>query len=402
MASKKFDVFLFVPNVPLEATANGVCTYARNLRHIFESDNEFEVKLVAKDVLNDADGEIGYCYYLKNTSILRKIILRAFGRDFYEKLVAWKFSRSVVKYANIGVVEMEEAFGHSMIIQKYVSMPVVVRLHGPWFLSGAGQGVEKNREYFERVEQEGKAIFSAAAVSSPSGFVLDAVENFYGKKIKKKIILPNPFPEISSKDRWIPSDKFRSIIFIGRLDLVKGGDIFVESMFKLSHIRKNMRSVFVGPDNGSLMSSDGVSRSKEEFVSWCEARYNIENPIDFVGKKNPVEVIGLRKNASVCVISSRVETFSYTTAESVAQGVPTVASCAGAIPEIISDGFNGLLFENEDVDGLIDCVVKILDNPKLAMRLSENALKTAAEKYSKNQLAIAYRNFYQEVIDERI
>lgn len=189
------------------------------------------------------------------------------------------------------------------------------------------------------------------------------------------------------------------VLFVGRFDLVKGADIFIEAIFELAMHIDGVRAFFVGPDVDQITISDGAVVDRAAFVVRCEEKYGKRNLIEFLGRRSPNEIIRLRKQAAVCVVPSRMEMFPYTVVEALAQGVPTVASRVGGIPEIIEDGENGLMFESESVRDLSSCIKKILSTPLLAVNLSRNALITVREKFSREALARTQREFYQSVID---
>ncbi|WP_344867660.1 glycosyltransferase family 4 protein [Comamonas faecalis] len=403
MVSKGIDIFMFIPSVPLDKTPNGVCTYAKNLICLLSDDGSFRVRLVAKaSTQEDCAAAGAHAYYLNQNSMARRLLVRIFGRPKYEAMMAWKFGKFVQKASRQSpcLIEMEEVFGQSKRVQRYAgAVPVVVRLHGPWFLVGDAQGFPHDLNYQERVRAEGEAIYAADAVSAPSEFVLRAVEEFYKKELPRKIVIANPFPECFPEDHWKLPEATSLVLFVGRFDKVKGADIFIEAMFKLAEKVDGLRAVFVGPDDKKIAVEDGRVLDRQAFVAWCEEKYQRPSPIEFMGRKSPEEITQLRKQAAVCVVSSRIEMFPYTVAEALAQGVPTVASQVGGIPEMIDDGHNGLLFDSEDVDGLLACARKILASPELSVQLSANALTTVREKYSHEVLARAQKKFYRSVAD---
>lgn len=404
MASGGFDIFLFVPSVPLSGTPNGVCTYASNLIYLFRNDRDININLVAKASLFDESGRSKtYVYYLPRDSFLGRILIKIFGVGKYEEMMAWRFGWFIgnreVKQRRL--IEMEEVFGQSLIVKKYAGkVPVVVRLHGPWFLVGDALGVAHDQGYLERVRREGDAIYAADAVSAPSAFVLNAVEEFYNRKITNKRVIANPFPEYRKEELWELIEGNMTVLFVGRFDLVKGADIFIEAMFDLKKHIHGVRAFFVGPDINKIRISDGTVVDRAAFVAWCEKKYGQSSPIEFLGKKSPNEIVRLRKQVAACVVPSRMEMFSYTVAEALAQGVPTVASRVGGIPEIITDGENGLLFESENIQNLSSCIERILSAPSLAINLSKNALSTVGEKFSREALVRVQLDFYQSVIGQ--
>ena len=403
MASEGVELLVLVPALPLDSTPNGVCTYARQLLNVLKGDSAIRFHLVAK---SRAPGwqpaEREHAYYPPPRSLYNRVLMRVLGRAGHEKFMAWRFGAFLAARpaAAPRLIEMEEAFGQSLLVQRHAKVPVILRLHGPWFLVGASQGVAQDAEFHERVRREGQAIYAADAVSAPSAFVLDAVEKYYAKPLRHKAVLPNPFPQYSPQQQWLAGAS-DLVVFIGRFDRVKGADVFIEAMFLLAARRPGLRALFIGPDDGQISDADGVTLTRVQFVSRCEQRHIKASPIEFMGRKDPAQVLALRQRAAVCVVASRVEMFPYTVAEAMAQGVPTVASRVGGIPEMLHDGDNGLLFDSGDAPELANCVEQILQSPPLARSLSRNALRTVNEKYAPERLAAAYGNFYRQVADAR-
>ena len=64
------------------------------------------------------------------------------------------------------------------------------------------------------------------------------------------------------------------------------------------------------------------------------------------------------------------ETFSLVTREALQAGLPVIAARRGALPEVIQDGRNGLLFEPENAEDLRRCLRRLLDEPALLAQLT--------------------------------
>lgn len=64
------------------------------------------------------------------------------------------------------------------------------------------------------------------------------------------------------------------------------------------------------------------------------------------------------------------ETFSLVVREALQAGLPVIASRRGALPEVVEDGRNGLLFEPENAADLRCCLQRLLDEPALLARLT--------------------------------
>lgn len=96
--------------------------------------------------------------------------------------------------------------------------------------------------------------------------------------------------------------------------------------------------------------------------------------------------------ADVFVLPSVFEGLGVALLEAMACGVPVVASNVGGIPDIVTDGYNGLLVGAGDVKGLAESVIKILSDETLRKRLSEGAL-TTIQQMTENEFETLLNRF---------
>jgi len=67
--------------------------------------------------------------------------------------------------------------------------------------------------------------------------------------------------------------------------------------------------------------------------------------------------------------------------EAHAAGVPVIASRSGCIPSIVDHGRNGLLFEEDDLDGLMHSIERLRKDRELSRHLVHEGFRDAAEKW---------------------
>ena len=107
---------------------------------------------------------------------------------------------------------------------------------------------------------------------------------------------------------------------------------------------------------------------------------NLKDAVDFAGYRP--DLMQFLDTFDCLVLASRAEPFGLVLLEAMRAGLPVIASNAGGVPEIISNGVNGLLFEPEDFEGLANALARIAQNPEVAARLQREGKKTIVERFS--------------------
>jgi glycosyltransferase involved in cell wall biosynthesis len=81
-----------------------------------------------------------------------------------------------------------------------------------------------------------------------------------------------------------------------------------------------------------------------------------------------------------------------------ASGCPVVAARSGGIPDIVTDGVNGYLFEPEaSVQSAIDATVRLLKQQQERETIRQNARKEA-ERWGWAAATHQLQTFYQQII----
>jgi len=84
--------------------------------------------------------------------------------------------------------------------------------------------------------------------------------------------------------------------------------------------------------------------------------------------------------------------------ESMAAGVPVAASKVGGVPDLISDGEDGLLFEPRQPESLRSAVARLLDIGGEGTRISRSARAKALRCYHPKAIAGRHIEIYREVL----
>jgi glycosyltransferase involved in cell wall biosynthesis len=107
---------------------------------------------------------------------------------------------------------------------------------------------------------------------------------------------------------------------------------------------------------------------------------NVEAEVRFLGFHE--NLLPLQRSADLVLSCSPVEAFGRATIEAMLVGKPVVAARGGGNSELVQDGFNGLLYEAGDCNGLARCIRFLAENPGERTRLGANARGWAESRFS--------------------
>lgn len=290
----------------------------------------------------------------------------------------------LVRDKGVEILEIEESFGFSTSVSGLGLIPVVVRLHGPWFLNGAGS-LDAARE-----AREGAAIRAADFITAPSNYVLSEVRKKYNLPLDNRrltaAVVPNPIT-IPNRKWKLESCNRNQLLFVGRFDRIKGGDIVLDAFAAVAREHPDLRLVFVGPDRGI----DG--KKFEQFAATVPA--GIRSRIDFKGVLSRSEIDDLRLKSLVTIIASREEVFGYTALEAMALGCPVISSNAGGLPEVVGES---VLMFSTGSDELAGAIRRVLSDPSTASRIGSSA-RQRAEAFSVTTAANHTADYYMQVVE---
>jgi len=291
---------------------------------------------------------------------------------------------------------MEESFGWCADVAKRTSLPVVVKLHGPAFLSMLGEELETPFGR-EKVEREGIALRSAAAIISPCQSTLDQTIARYALRPKLQRHIVNPMTLSKEAPIWkLNSSDRNTILFVGRFDLRKGGDIVLRAFSQISAGGRRIKLIFAGPDVG-IPGTDG---NRVHFEAFRDSLFPSDQrgQIDFRGRVSNHEIAQLRTQAMVTLVASRWENQGYTLLEAMLQGCPVVSSDAGGCPESVFDGKTGLLAKSENVASFAAKLTSLLDDPGKAAALGDAARRHVVAVHPASKVAADSLEVYGQVI----
>lgn len=177
----------------------------------------------------------------------------------------------------------------------------------------------------------------------------------------------------------LPEDRF-NLVTVGRLELVKGQHLAIEAV-----AFKN-----VSPDVHLYILGEGPRRQELEALAGARG---VPNRVHLLGfRRNVYDYIA---NCDGLLMPSLHEGLPYTLLESMALGVPVIASRVGGLAEVIQDGTTGILIRCDDVAALAAAVLRLHRDPALGARLGDAGQRLQRTRYSLNAMTAAYLEVYR-------
>ena len=116
----------------------------------------------------------------------------------------------------------------------------------------------------------------------------------------------------------------------------------------------------------------------------------LENHVMMLGQQD--DIPSLLRALDVFVLPAQEEALGTALIEATAMGVPVVATRIGGIPEVLGEA--GLLFESEDVDGLVSHLRMLIRSPELTARMREQGIARARQFFDENLMVRLMEEIY--------
>ncbi len=215
------------------------------------------------------------------------------------------------------------------------------------------------------------AIWSAAALATPSQASRRDICRFYGAELPDEAVLPHGVgPQFFSlRDRHRPSGLVlpdRYILHVGAQRPHKNQRVLVEAMsvLRVGH-----------PDLGLVLVGQPDRRIPDEIGKLVKALEVGDLVYRYTGVQDGA-LLDLYGNAAVFAYPSLVEGFGMPVLEAMAAGLPVVASDAEAIREVAGDG--AIIAPAQATAAWVRALDQVLTSPRLRRELRERAQAVAA------------------------
>ncbi|MCK9596953.1 glycosyltransferase family 4 protein [Candidatus Pacearchaeota archaeon] len=206
---------------------------------------------------------------------------------------------------------------------------------------------------------------------------ISVIPNGVDKILFKKIIKNNFKKKNNIKEKYL-------VLFFGRLNPTKGPEMLAKTAINITKKRKDIAFIWIGPDEGKA----------EEVKKLIKGYKNMKYLGPIKGKENIAEMY---QSANVYVLPSYREGLPLTLFEAMASGLPIVASPVNGIPFEMKENENGFFSNYGDLDSLEKNILKLINNQKLARKISQNNIKKS-KNYNWDDIYKKYMGEYEKLL----
>lgn len=181
-----------------------------------------------------------------------------------------------------------------------------------------------------------------------------------------------------------------NLVFMGRLAKEKGVHECVEAAGILNRSGRQFKMTIAGsgPEQAAL-----------------EAHINaldLGDSVDLAGPVFGVQKDTLWRQSQIFVFPSYTrEGLPYALLEGMAAGVVPITTPAGATPEVVEDGVQGLFVRAKDPYALFEAIAKLDDDRDMLLRMSSQAILRVQDGYTIDRMTNSFAHLYRSLVSQR-
>ena len=339
-------------------------------------DKEYETKKWKYE-----DVEIQYVRFLK--------LPGGRGYEHIGKLLYYSLLLSGIKFQEYDIIHADAplpAGDAALKLSKKYKIPFVVHGHG---LDVFFDESYKDAPNCKKISKVCKQVYEQAnAIAGVSQKVLNCIQERVDIYDKSYVV----YNGVDTTKFYPMSEKIseKYILTVGNLIALKGHDDTIKAFAKL--VNSGVTDV--------RLKIAGRGPLEMELKDLVE-RLGISNYVDFLGYVPYEKIAELMRNASLFCLPSWYEALGCVYLEAMASGIPTIGCYGNGIDEVITDGLDGFLVDNKNVQQIFE-KMKMIFQGKAYENVGVKARKTVEDNYKWIDSAKNLLRLYREIKDDKI
>jgi len=297
----------------------------------------------------------------------------------------WRVSEWV-NAGQIDVIEVPDYQGWAAGWKK-LAVPVIVRLHGSltYFSTELQKPIDVAAYWIERA-----SLRRADNVASVCEYTSRVTQKVFDLSLGATATIYNPVELVRDSPETL---RFQNrVVFSGTLAGKKGVVALIKAWTAVVKSRPDAELHIFGKD---ARADNGQSMQ----AHLCSMLNGVRSSVQFHGHVSREDLLDVYRTAGAAVFPSRAEAFAIAPLEAMASGCPTIYSVRGSGPELLQDGFEGLLVDPDSPEQIAESILRIQADPSFARKLGDAGRLRVREQFSLERLTAKNAAFFKQCVD---
>jgi glycosyltransferase involved in cell wall biosynthesis len=177
------------------------------------------------------------------------------------------------------------------------------------------------------------------------------------------------------------------VLFVGRVNKIKGIDFLLEALARARGEIADLRLFISGTDDGYLREVFGMVE-----------KFSLNDNFRFIGQLAEAEKLEALMDSNLFAYPSRYEVFGLAPVEALACSIPAIISKNSGLAEILEGIDYGLIAEPGNVDEISKMIINIIKEPFIYRKMAAKALDVLKRTISFEQIARQTETLYRKVL----
>jgi len=291
-------------------------------------------------------------------------------------------------------------------LRKSWGSPIIQMFHTLSRLKNTVAQSEEEREAARRIEVETEIMSFADRIVAATTVEKEQMTQLYGADPARIAVIPcgvdlslfRPIPTDEARERLDICDRSHVVLFVGRIERLKGIDTLLEAMAIVVRDLPNWQEKICVCIVGGDASEDSAMVDKEmQRLQDLRTELGIADLVTFLGAQAQDALPDHYSAADVVVMPSYYESFGMVALEAMACGTPVIASQVGGLSFTVQDGVTGFLAPGQDPPALAKKITLLLENQALRNKLGAQGIQWARQ-HSWARIADQVISLYSDLV----
>lgn len=285
------------------------------------------------------------------------------------------------KFDIINLHYVSENALYALMLSYFMHIPLVTNIHGSDIQLFALRGKFNKWVVKQCLKRSDQVIANSNAL-------LEVTLKLFGSKnIKNPVVIGNGVDLLKIDQSNNPYSSLAPFILgIGRLEYFKGFDVLVKAFAAVKKRFPAVRLIIVG---------EGSEMGKLEVLRQDLALYD---SVSFYGRLEHKDVLKMLDACEFLVMPSRREAFGIVIIEAMATGKAVIATNVGGIPELVTNGKNGILVQPDDPNSIACAIATLIQDDQLSKKLGKFGMKNVKENFDWEQVSKKYLELLNGIV----